>query len=735
MTIAVDAASARLTWNAETAIEYGKTAIAAGLKLIPGVGSIAGPVASILLDLMFPKSALDVWEEIRTKVEALVDQKISENNIKLARNHLAGIAKNVGDYCWYVQNADPSDPKAMEAVRRHWTDARASLRQATPTFQDDGDAVPLLPLFCQLANFEILVLRDAIKHGSTWGLATIEIDKAKADIATAMGGGGTSKDNYIHWVQQTYQRGRSSILDKYPGTAHRARWNRATAITEYDRTYYITAVDWAKYLWPHADPVKNPDPVEVERTREVFAGPFGMVGNRKSAFYDEHVVREQPKHDKPITAVQVRSADRLDGLWVKYGDVWTSLMGGNGGTQQPAFEVTAANLEYLKRFWVHSHVGWATNVDGMYCYSLDRFGLATGHRESPWWGKGLYSGCRLGNDLELVEDKQDDVSFAEHRISSITVNGRGWSNLDYDASDCMFIGLAPVTNWIRPLVAFPSINGTYALVNKANGMFMDLESWSSAEDIPVCQWSRDSSWNPPTSQCWTLKDAENGLHRFENKYSGKFLGTRLYQGGRGTLSQRGMGGGGVSNWALTENTDGSFTISGADGRVASTPDNSEKGRWIEWNPPQHGDNERWYFLPVTNTSKLRQHIGTHKPRLTIHTVTQDRNYFRATVTITNPVGGEPVTDWRLNLGLPSDLGGDVGVDGGDGVNLIGLHSNRHGLCIVVQAADWSTKKTITAGDAFTFDVHGGAADPNGDIRDVAIKAVQGHLNGIAIEII
>ncbi|WP_434739600.1 RICIN domain-containing protein [Micromonospora sp. SH-82] len=73
---------------------------------------------------------------------------------------------------------------------------------------------------------------------------------------------------------------------------------------------------------------------------------------------------------------------------------------------------------------------------------------------------------------------------------------------------------------------------SYVLVNRHSGKAMDLQGWSTADNAPVNQWTR----NDLAVQQWQFLDAGNGHYKIRSRHSGKVLdlpgttdGTRLVQ--------------------------------------------------------------------------------------------------------------------------------------------------------------------------------------------------------------
>ncbi|AYF28218.1 arabinan endo-1,5-alpha-L-arabinosidase [Micromonospora tulbaghiae] len=71
-------------------------------------------------------------------------------------------------------------------------------------------------------------------------------------------------------------------------------------------------------------------------------------------------------------------------------------------------------------------------------------------------------------------------------------------------------------------------SASYVVVNRHSGKAMDLYDWSTAENAPVNQWTR----NDLAVQQWQFVDAGGGFYKVRSRYSGKVL--ELPAGGDGT---------------------------------------------------------------------------------------------------------------------------------------------------------------------------------------------------------
>lgn len=244
-----------------------EVAIVTGLGEIPVVGSILGG----LVEIFWPESPVDVWAEIKSKVEALVGQAISTNNYDIVQEQLGGLSDLVNNYLDSVKND--------EDAHDNWDSANAQFIVTRKSCQgiDVGDEILLLPLFAQMANMHLSLLRDGILKGYC--------DEDAFNDAL---------NEYTGWVDLTLPKGVSQRAQTNP--------NSFNYQNDFARFMQLN-VGNSRALWPYFDPIAYPPPVKnLPVSAEVFYTITEAVGPSFSS--DDYVLPSSPPVGS-VTAVNV----------------------------------------------------------------------------------------------------------------------------------------------------------------------------------------------------------------------------------------------------------------------------------------------------------------------------------------------------------------------------------------------------------------------------------------------
>lgn len=236
-----------------------KTIVITALDAIPEVGEILGALAEIL----WPKGE-SAWDQVKAKVEQLVQSKIDEAVYSLAQDKLKGLQILVTCYSNAIKDKD------IDSIKTKWIDVSLSFAEALPQFQykDENDkAVMMLPLFAQFANMHLAVLRDGVIGGKDWGLNAAEqqrnIDNLKSTI-----------QDFTDYALLMYNA-RLGLLRLIPVVGDDCA--PFIFVNSFRRGMTLTVLDfvptWAYY--DVSDP-KNQNGAKVPPlTREIYSDPYG----------------------------------------------------------------------------------------------------------------------------------------------------------------------------------------------------------------------------------------------------------------------------------------------------------------------------------------------------------------------------------------------------------------------------------------------------------------------------
>ena len=381
-------------------VDYNNAArvvVSTGLGQIPGVGF----VLSALVNIFWPSSKQDVWGEIKEKVEALIDEKISQLVYQNVQESLEGLKNNVDDYLWAVKNA-----QTKTYISEKYNVAQGNFLQSLPHFQSKGYEVLLLPLFAQFANLYLSLLRDGILYGADWGWSEEIQQHNREQIIKTI-------NDYSTYTDSTYSKGLDDVKKKAPSNKHKTE--PFNTVNNYVRQMTLTVMDF-RNMWKYYDPVEYPKPVKVFLDREIYSDAVGTADNSTFSI--------PPAPTKPITKITVWAWDRIDACKLAYpqgggpgGVTETARMGDkNGGSSSPphggvfdlgkkgdVVKVKARSGDILNAWWLTFADGSTSNKLG-----------------------GNYPG---GGDKTF--------SYADEILSSIKI--MGVSNF-YGSADCAVFG-------------------------------------------------------------------------------------------------------------------------------------------------------------------------------------------------------------------------------------------------------------------------------------------------------
>lgn len=139
--------------------EIFKTIVTTALGYIPD----AGTILSVFVGLFWPPSEQDVWGNIKSQVEQLIDQKIDGLVYAQLQTELNMLGKMLP---LYVQAARSGD---MENIRGYFRSVNTVFTGSAARFQIEKFEWLLAPLFAIYALMHLNLLREGILYGRQWG--------------------------------------------------------------------------------------------------------------------------------------------------------------------------------------------------------------------------------------------------------------------------------------------------------------------------------------------------------------------------------------------------------------------------------------------------------------------------------------------------------------------------------------------------------------------------------------
>ncbi|WP_353054275.1 insecticidal delta-endotoxin Cry8Ea1 family protein [Bacillus thuringiensis] len=145
------------------------------------VAGILNVVTPIIFNEVDPNSPLKVWESMIGYAQALIKKELTETVRNLALDHIDRINDYQIDYKnkARIWETNPS-PGNANLLRTAFNNLKNSCQDAMPHLDTRGYEAILLPLYAQAANIHLIVLRDGIMHGKSWGMSDEEYEDLKS---------------------------------------------------------------------------------------------------------------------------------------------------------------------------------------------------------------------------------------------------------------------------------------------------------------------------------------------------------------------------------------------------------------------------------------------------------------------------------------------------------------------------------------------------------------------------
>jgi hypothetical protein len=170
-----------------------KAGIIFALDKIPDVGELFG----LIVEEVWPEAEKeDVWGEIKERVEQLLNDKISDLVYGNIKDSLKGLQANSAEYAQALRDS----PDNVTYITEKFNVAKGDFNQQAPHFRAEGYELLLLPLFAQMANLHLALLRDGVTQGKAWNWT----DKIVADLKRELT---STIDTYTKYVDNTYNAG------------------------------------------------------------------------------------------------------------------------------------------------------------------------------------------------------------------------------------------------------------------------------------------------------------------------------------------------------------------------------------------------------------------------------------------------------------------------------------------------------------------------------------------------
>lgn len=441
-------------------IDYNNAAlvvISTGLGQVPMVGF----ALSALVEIFWPSSQQDVWAEIESKVEQLVNQKINDLVYKQVEESLTGLHNNLNEYLWAVQNTQDKN-----LITQKFNIAHGHFIQELPHFQSKGYELLLLPLFVQFANLHLSLLRDGVLYGADWGWnEDIQQHQCEEIIKTI--------EQYTSYTDKIYTNALNDTKSKAPSNKYFTE--PFNTINRFTREMTLTVLDF-KSLWSYYNPTLYPTPVKIYLDREIYSDVVGTSD-------DSGPIQLPSPPTKSIIKIEVWSADRIDACQVTYeqgggpdGVTQTPRMGNKDGGAANVFDLTT--------------LGSVTAVKTL-----------SGTILNAWWftfSDGSTSSQQGGN---LSGGSENYFSYPDEILSSIKIMG---VSKYYKSADCAIFGFKFKQ---EPTIPDSAVLRTMYVASPTKISPQELARYVGAEDVDklgacIQEWSELYQWDVMRKTRW-----------------------------------------------------------------------------------------------------------------------------------------------------------------------------------------------------------------------------------------
>ncbi|MDQ3764142.1 MAG: insecticidal delta-endotoxin Cry8Ea1 family protein [Actinomycetota bacterium] len=660
-----------------------KDLLVGAASAVPIAGVLCGALAGQLLNALFPEGQPDPWEAIKGRVEELVKAKIDDAVWNLAKSDLQGVKNNFQDYYNVAKTITPeSSGTALVEVRQRWGSAHSSVIGAYPRFQADTFRALLLPLFVQVANFYIALLRDMAIHGRKWGFEQSVVDERKTKLASILKDDGTidDKDKFISYVRLNQEAEYTRLINQ----GYRTYWDAMT----YDRESWTSTVETAVQIWPY---MKITDRrVDIPQLHEVYLGPIGTTFNPR--WY-----RPYKTPNEPLRAVWVWSWDRMDAIQCRFGDTWGPKRGTNGGSPDqrdapdgagggrwrecPWYLDQCPADDYIDKVWAHwdtrRESGEGALVPNLREYGVHRFAFGTKSGKLTHW-----CGDHEPNVMHAVEN----WTIPGYQVTNFWVE---CANPAGNAAAVMVVGWRPVNGW-KPQATH---GNSYMLVSAENGYAVNLTYYSARDGVEMMAEAPAHI----LSQQWRLVSDDNGYCRLVNAYTSAHLAHD--HSGRVFQTQDARRPDDVL-WELVDGNDSCWALRAPAARGVLTLFGEHT---IGLSPAVENNPAQWWRLhqiPMdtaagSGASTGQATFGWEAGGATDHDVT-------IRISRVNPEGGNSERDWTLSFYLPPETQ-EIALANTDQF-VLQATPEAHGTLVTITAADAPARDLMAAGTDLTINL-------------------------------
>ena len=257
----------------------GALSLATPVGIIAGIGiSLFAAAMSLYFDFEGPSAKVSaIWDQMKTHVEEYVVEKFEQQEYIDLKAELDGCAAVFDLYVNYLKKGQSYGPAAETNCRA----AIIAIAQAIPKFQKEKYKVLALPFYVLAVELEILLYRDLVIFGKSWGVS--EKDQAtdkkmlKAQISKS-----------VQYAHETYLLGLKERKEKqYPkdistccqieiNPEHRSLTYTWNYINQYKQGMQLYVLDIIAQF-PTLDPTNYSLGTNIKQSREIYSKIAGAL--------------------------------------------------------------------------------------------------------------------------------------------------------------------------------------------------------------------------------------------------------------------------------------------------------------------------------------------------------------------------------------------------------------------------------------------------------------------------
>ncbi|PGM91744.1 insecticidal delta-endotoxin Cry8Ea1 family protein, partial [Bacillus cereus] len=291
------------------------------LSLAFPIASAATGIMSVLLPILWPPTAGNpgtsdaqfTWKQMMLAVEELINNAITAEAKRDAIDALENLQTSVNAYNQAVCNFqnNPGNDIYKLPVQRAFENADRQASQAINHLNDNPPthAVQFLPSYAQAANIHLLLLRDVVQYGESWGFTSTQVQQYYDNPPPRPGNPGMKQrlSQYTDYCVRWYNTG---LQQQY----NTGNWNK---FNDFRRDMTIMVLDIVS-LWPTYDPKIYAVPTKSELTRTVYTPLIGYSGSRDSPNVPINIAEgslvDIPRLFKWLRELQVDARETINAL-------------------------------------------------------------------------------------------------------------------------------------------------------------------------------------------------------------------------------------------------------------------------------------------------------------------------------------------------------------------------------------------------------------------------------------